>query len=72
MPPILDNMDSSFEVASISIVRAELPYIWKLIESWGNSREGERRTGNSGTKAKPTKARQKKDTMIVNADMFGL
>ena len=72
MPPILDNMDSSFEVASISMVRAELPYIWKLTESWGNSREGERRTGNNGTRARPTRARQKKATMIVNADMFGL
>lgn len=63
------SIASSFEVDSISTMRAELSGIEKDTVSEGNVREGANFTGNSGIKAIPIKAILKNATITVKADM---
>lgn len=69
-PVTRESIASSFEVASISTTREELPYIEKFTVRLGKEWEGANFTGNSGSNAKPAKAKQTNDTIIVKADML--
>ena len=70
IPFILANMDSSFDVASISTIRAELPGIEKLTVKPGRVRDGASLTGSNGINANPIIVTLKNATIMVKDDML--
>lgn len=70
IPLILASIDSSFDVTSISITRAELLGMEKLTVNPGSVLDGASFTGNSGTSAIPIKATLKNATMMVKEDIL--
>lgn len=68
-PLIRDNMDSNLLVTSISMTRAEFPFMPNVMFMDGICLEGLSFTGNKGANASPTNATQMNDTITVNDDI---
>src|SRR5690606_4949656 len=70
MPSMRFSIASNRDVASISTVRGELPYIEKCILMFGNVWDGANLTANSGIRANPINDKQANTKIIENDDIF--